>query len=97
LPSIPRPDVPDFEALYGQAFEDDHGLIPGDNPHAAFDSAIPGNPTQPTEDLAFMTLDDLETSAEFQQDAALLQSNEFEIDPLIEEFPPSLPPDSSCD
>jgi hypothetical protein len=44
-----------------------------------------------------MTLDDLEPSAEFQQDAALLQSNEFELDPLIEEFPPSLPPDSSCD
>jgi hypothetical protein len=98
LPSIPRPDVPDFGALYGQVFLHDHGLIPAIDPGAGFQFSIEEDSTQSAESLvASMTINDLEPSAEFQQDAALLQSTDFALDPVIDDFPPPLPQDSSCD
>jgi hypothetical protein len=97
LPSIPRPEVPDFEALYGQTFLDDHGLMPGIGPEADFQPSLDQDPTHLTESLvASITLDDLEPLAELEHDA-LLQNTEFELNPLIEDCPPPLPPDSSCD
>jgi hypothetical protein len=97
LPSIPRPDVPDLEALFGNAFVD-HGSGLVEDLSAVFHHLLEGNSTYASENtLASMALDDIEPSDEFQEDAALLQSTDFDHDPLMEEFPPPLPREYSGD
>jgi hypothetical protein len=98
LPSIARPDVPDFEALYGEAFVNDYGSALVGDPSAVLHDLLGEDSTDASENtMASMTLDDIEPSAEFQEDAALLQSTEFYLDPLVEEIPPPLPQESTCD
>jgi hypothetical protein len=59
---------------------------------------LEGDSTDASENImASMNLDDIELSAEFQEDAALLQSTEFDLDPLVEELPPPLPQEFTCD
>jgi hypothetical protein len=64
---------------------------------AVFQPPLEDNWTDPTEKLvASITLDDLEPSSEFQEDVALIQNTEFELNPLVEN-PPPIPTDFSCD
>jgi hypothetical protein len=75
LPSIPRPQIPDFEALYGEDFVEDHGLQPTDDAGGPSTSAPAHLTQEPAEyNVASLTLDDIVPSAEFQEDVAFVQS-----------------------
>jgi hypothetical protein len=104
LPSIPRPQIPDFEALYGEDFVEDHGLQPTDDAGGPSTSAPAHLTQEPAEyNVASLTLDDIVPSAEFQEDVAFVQSTNIDPDLLLEVdeetswIPPPLPLEPSCD
>lgn len=100
LPTIPRPQIPDFEALYSNNFVEDHSLPPTENGGCPFISAAEDFRPIPTErEVASLALDDMEPSTDFQEDVAFVQGTTIEA--LDEEdtswIPPPLPLEPVCD
>jgi hypothetical protein len=97
LHSIPRPAVPDFEILYADAMMDGPNLTSKGH-SVASGSIIAQAATNSAQDIvASLSLDDIEPSADFHEDAAFLQSTVF---PFAEEdtwVPPPLPTEPVCD
>jgi hypothetical protein len=74
IPSIPVPAFPDFEAVYGKSFVDEHGLRPivgyTEPPTAPSTARIQAPLVQ--YGIDDQPLEPFEPSAEFEEDAALL-------------------------
>jgi hypothetical protein len=97
LPSIPRPSLPDFEILYAEALMGDPDLTSEKHSEGPTSITTQGTESSAQDIVASLSLDDLEPSADFQDDAAFLQSTAF---PLMEEdtwVPPPLPSEPVCD
>jgi hypothetical protein len=100
LPSIPRPEVPDFEVLYGDSFIDDSRLSSEGLSGASRSISAQATDMSIQSVVESLSLDELEPSVDFQEDAAFLQSTSFELDPPLEEdtwVPPPLPVEPVCD
>lgn len=101
LPSIVRPNLDDFEALYADSILDDAGLLPNEALSGASRSLSPPETDASMPNIAAsLSLEDFEPSADFQQDAAFLQSIPLEPDAVINDdalMPPPLPETPVCD
>jgi len=101
LPSIPRPALADFEALYADTMLDDAGLLPNDPIGINPTSLSPQETDASMENIAAsLSLEDFEPSADFHEDAAFLQGTSLEPDPVVEDdslMPPPLPEKPVCD
>jgi hypothetical protein len=97
LPSIPRPEFPDFEILYDNAIVDEFDS-PSQSPNEPNRSAALLATGFPAESIvASLSLDDIEPSADFQEDAAFLQSTAYSIMEADTWVPPPLPIHPGCD
>lgn len=93
---MPRPEVPDFDP-FEEDTEDSSGISPSDDIGALTINDLGKNGTM-TDTSIPITNDDIQPSVAFQEDAAFLQSAEFEPDALVTEIiPPPLPTTASCD
>jgi hypothetical protein len=101
MPTIRRPDLREFEALFGDTEEDDVGLIldDGNNRNITASSREDCDKYMPIM-AASLSLEDFEPSADFQEAAAFLQSTSFETEVVMDEDsygPPALPEKPDCD
>ena len=100
LPSVPRSDFPELEALYGGTLFEDHGLLPSADQIDSPDFTSGTSTIVFTgDDLATLALDSVKPSADFQEDIAFLH-NPHEPDVLFESdtwIPPPLPLEPACD
>jgi hypothetical protein len=102
LPSIPRPIVTDFDTFDPQTYSGSARFLitTGSAPTPPISS--PGHETSAHNSVVPLALDDIEhiePSAEFQEDAAFLQSTNLEQYQLEDDslLPPPLPPGPECD
>jgi hypothetical protein len=101
MPTLRRPDLREFEALFGDTEEDDVGLIPDDS----YSGNLTASSVKDCENsmpimAASLSLEDFEPSADFQEAAAFLQSTSFEPEAATDEDtfgPPALPEVPACD
>ncbi|KAF2026187.1 hypothetical protein EK21DRAFT_103440 [Setomelanomma holmii] len=101
LPSIPRPEILPFDDFNPESYATDPSYGNAASSAGFAISITPENvEVTATNFTAPLTIDHIEPSIEFQQDAAFLQSTEFEPDLLLEEdswVPPPLPAEPKCD
>ncbi|KAH5002680.1 hypothetical protein HBH95_059100 [Parastagonospora nodorum] len=100
LPSVPRPDFPELEALYGETLFAAHSLLPSSDEinGPEFASSTSTN-VFTSDDLATMALDNTEPSTDFQEDIAFFH-NPHEPNVLFKSdtwIPPPLPLEPACD
>lgn len=100
LPSVPRPQIPELEALYGENLFEDHSLLPSaDEINALEFTSSTSTNVFTGNGLAPLALNNIEPSADFQEDIAFLH-NPHEPDILFESdtwIPPPLPLEPGCD
>jgi hypothetical protein len=97
LPSIPHPEYPDFEVLYADAIMGDLDIPSRSPSEPGISIAAHATEVSAESIVASLSLDDIEPSTDFQEDAAFLQSTAFPIIEADTWVPPPLPKVPCCD